>query len=67
MNPVRDVPPPPDELSLPRSAAGRLVFWASTALFIGFSLGVVLSEIALLPQPSCIEGQSTVVSNPFLK
>ncbi|WP_459673178.1 hypothetical protein [Acidisoma sp. 7E03] len=59
--------PPPHEFSLPRSATGKLLFWTSTMLFIGFSLGVVVSEAALLPQPTCIEGQSTVISNPFLK
>lgn len=65
MNQGHPTPPPPDEFSLPSSTAGRLLFWSLTALFVGFSLGVVLSEITILSQPDCIEGKSTIIAEPF--
>lgn len=66
MNPVQALPPS-DELSYPRHPVVKILFWSSTALFIGFSLGIVVSQIAFMQQPHCIEGKSDLAPNPFAK
>ncbi|MCB8880175.1 hypothetical protein ACELLULO517_08015 [Acidisoma cellulosilytica] len=57
--------PAADEFTLPRHPLLRIIFWTSTALFIGFSLGVVTSQIAAFHQPKCIEGKSEIAPSPF--
>jgi hypothetical protein len=56
---------PADEFSYPRHPLMKIIFWSSTALFIGFSLGVVACHIAAMQQPKCIEGKSEIAPGPF--
>lgn len=41
-----------------RSLAPKLILWVSTALFLGFSLGIAVAHVAAMNAPRCIEGQS---------
>lgn len=48
-------------MTAPRAAGGltpKLLIWTSTALFLGFSLGIGAASIAAAQAPHCIEGQS---------
>ncbi|HEX3982385.1 MAG TPA: hypothetical protein VHX12_01705 [Acidisoma sp.] len=58
-------PRPAEDFRLPRHPLMKIIFWSSTTLFIGFSLGVVVSDIAFLHQPKCIEGKSELAPSPF--
>ena len=39
----------------------KIIYWSSTTLFIGFSLGILAAHLAALQQPQCIEGKSQIV------
>jgi len=52
-----------DEFSLPRHPVLKLLFWSSTALFIGFSLGILTAHLAEMHQPKCIDGKSDLVTS----
>lgn len=60
--PKPPAPGPADEMSLPRHPALKLLFWSSTALFIGFSLGILTAHVAAMSQPKCIDGKSEIVA-----
>lgn len=58
-------PATPDEFSLPRHPGLKLLFWASTALFLGFSLGILTARLAATNHPTCIDSKSeAIVSCP---
>lgn len=38
--------------------APKLLIWASTTLFLGFSLGIAVAHVAAMNAPRCIEGKS---------
>lgn len=41
-----------------RKLAPQLLIWATTALFLGFTLGIAVAHVAAMNAPRCIEGQS---------
>lgn len=53
-----------DEFSLPRHPALKLAFWTSTALFVGISLGLLLSQFASFGDAKCAAGDNAFVATP---
>jgi hypothetical protein len=47
-----------DDYFSSRQLVPKLLIWATTALFLGFSLGVSVAHVAAMNAPRCIEGQS---------
>jgi len=47
-----------DDYFSSRRLAPKLLMWATTALFLGFSLGIAVAHVAAMNAPRCIEGKS---------
>ncbi|MCB8876658.1 hypothetical protein [Acidisoma silvae] len=53
-----------DEFSLPRHPVLKLAFWTSTALFIGISLGLLISQWTSFGTPQCGDTSGAFVAAP---